>query len=241
MDTRTPVSQSSYKILSSNALKNIAIVAMFFDHFFAVFLPANTWLWSLSRVPGRVVAPIMCYLIAQGFIHSSNLRKYGSRLLLFTLISHLPYVLYFKEHVWQKTSVMWSLFLGLVALTVAKRTAWALPLKVLAIGGLCLLAIPADWQFVAVLWILSFGLFAGRPSLQFLSFSLIGIFCHILPALLSGSPYYIYEIGIFLALPLLSLYNGKQGKKSKLIKWGFYVFYPLHLLLFYAIRLITGI
>ncbi|MBQ9949312.1 MAG: hypothetical protein IJO93_01150 [Clostridia bacterium] len=42
--------------------------------------------------------------------------------------------------------------------------------------------------------------------------------------------------GVFLSVPLLSMYSGELGKKIKALKWGFYVFYPAHMLLLFAIR-----
>ena len=227
--------------LTSNTLKNIAIIAMFFDHLFSVFIPFGTPLWVMLRIPGRIVMPIMCYMIAIGFSYTSNLKKYGVRLLLFAMISHFPYDFYFKENIWLKTSAMWGLFLGLAALAVVKKTNWHIALKIAAVVLLCIMAWPADWKYVSVLWILFFGLFHGRRDLQLLSFALVGIFGHIIPRILMNGLPYVYEIGIFIAVPLLLLYNGKQGKKSSFTKWGFYLFYPLHLILLYIIRIILGI
>jgi len=37
---------------------------------------------------------------------------------------------------------------------------------------------------------------------------------------------------VVLAIPLLALYNGKRGKNqtiNKVMKWLFYIYYPLHL------------
>lgn len=86
--------------LTSNSLKYIAIIAMFFDHFFAVFLSQDSIEGILSRIPGRVVAPIMCYLIAEGFFYTSNVKKYVNRMLIFAAISHFPFVIYFGLPWW---------------------------------------------------------------------------------------------------------------------------------------------
>src|SRR4051812_8597367 len=104
------------KDISSNTLKYTAIIAMFFDHFFAVFIPHDSIEGSVLRITGRVVAPIMCYLIAEGFFYTSNIKKYIIRLLVFAAISHFPYVLYFDLPWWKATSVIWGLALGLIAL-----------------------------------------------------------------------------------------------------------------------------
>ena len=171
------------KDLSSYTLKNLAIFAMFFDHIFAVFVPQDSLEGVALRIAGRIAAPIMCYMIAEGYHYTSNLKKYIVRLALFAAVSHFPYVWYFGLPWWQATSVIWGLALGLVALAAAKREDWSHPLKVFIVLICCLLAVPADWNYVAVLWILFFGLFRGQIEKQLLSFAIIGILFHIIPSI----------------------------------------------------------
>lgn len=223
--------------LSSNSLKYIAITAMFFDHFFAVFVVHESLAGSILRITGRIVAPIMCYLIAEGFNYTSNIRRYLKRLFLFALVSHFPYVLYFNLPWWRATSVMWGLFLGLLALTFAKKTSHSVLLKTLVVICCCMLAYTADWNFISVLWILFFGIYQGNFRKQMISFSIIGLFLYIFPTILRSGFMHMYESAIFLAIPILALYHGRQGKKQKVLKWGFYIFYPLHLILLYLLRL----
>ncbi|MFY3790742.1 TraX family protein [Ureibacillus sp. MALMAid1270] len=220
--------------MTSNQLKYIAIILMFFDHMFAMFLDQSSLEGALSRIPGRVVAPIMCYLIAEGYFYTSNVHKYIKRLLIFAAISHFPYVIYFHITWWRGTSVFWSLALGLIALTIAKNEKYPLYLRVLGIIACCILAVPADWYYIGVLWILFFGLFRGDIGKQLLSFSVIGVL-HVAHSIYDYGWLWANQLAIFLAIPLLLLYKGKQGKKSKILKWGFYIFYPLHLLLLYYI------
>ena len=94
------------KDLSSYTLKNLAIFAMFFDHIFAVFMPQDSLEGVTLRIVGRIAAPIMCYMIAEGYHYTSNLKKYIVRLALFAAVSHFPYVWYFGLPWWQATSVI---------------------------------------------------------------------------------------------------------------------------------------
>ena len=41
-----------------------------------------------------------------------------------------------------------------------------------------------------------------------------------------------------LALPILFLYNGKRGYNKKWFKYGCYLFFPLHFILLYLIKII---
>ena len=231
--------------LTSNQLKIIAIIAMVFDHFVAGFLPYENWAFGwLLRVPGRIAAPVMCYMVAEGYHHTSNCRKYVLRLALFAVLSHLPYNLYFGLGFFQGTSVIWALTMGLVALAAVKSRAIPWFGKILALGACCLLAVIADWNYIAVLWIVGFGLFYGSFKKQMLWFCAIGLVFYIGPAFEGvGEPGWAFQwfrLGIFLAIALLAFYHGERGRKSKAVTWFFYIFYPAHLVLLYLARLILS-
>lgn len=233
--------------LTANELKIIAIAAMFFDHFCAVFLDHGTIIGLVSRTPGRIAAPIFCYFVSEGYHYTSNREKYISRLLIFAAISHLPYNLAFGFTFFQATSIIWGLAMGLVALAAVKSDKLPLLVKPVVVAACCALAVTANWNYVAVLWIVAFGLFHGNFKKQILAFCAIGIVFHLIPIYLNfgsmhdGYPHWWYQIGIFLAIPLLALYSGKLGKKSKTMSWFFYVFYPGHLLLIYLLDRFTSL
>ena len=217
---------------------------MLLDHFVVVFFPENILLRFVFRVPGRIVAPIICFLMAEGYHHTSNRKKYIFRIFALALISHYPFNLCFDYSFFQATSVIWALAMGLVALTAIKSEKIHIVLKVLILAACSAAAYRANWNFVAVLWVVAFGLFHGNFRRQIIAFCAIGITFLILPAclrfMLSRLAYlHWYHIGIFLAIPLLAMYNGKLGKKSKLMSWSFYVFYPAHLILLYLLNKFT--
>ncbi|MBO5523711.1 MAG: hypothetical protein J5986_08580 [Roseburia sp.] len=230
--------------LNANQLKMIAIIAMLFDHFMALFADHGTMTGIVFRIPGRIVAPIMCFFIAEGYYYTSNRGKYVLRLFLFALISHIPYVLCFRYNFFQATSVIWGLMLGLIALTAVKEKRLHPVVKIMILGICCALAVTANWNYVAVLWIVGFGIYHNRFKQQMIAFSIIGIVFHIIPTFINfgwaheGYPHW-YQFGIFLAIPLLALYNGKRGKKSKAVSWFFYIFYPMHLIILFILKEIT--
>ena len=107
-------------------LKIIAIVAMFIDHLAAAFLQnvylhmlpsdiyasteaSTAWfaahpgvaafeiLILLLRGIGRFGFPIFAFLLVEGFIHTSNVKKYALRLGIFALISEIPFNLAFAN------------------------------------------------------------------------------------------------------------------------------------------------
>ncbi|MCR2807929.1 conjugal transfer protein TraX [Paenibacillus soyae] len=225
------------KPLTANVLKVIAIVAMFVDHASYWIVPKGTAPDLIVHFIGRLAAPIMCYLIAEGYRHTSNIRKYIFRLFLFAVVSHFPYVLFFELKWWQATSVMWGLLMGLVALTVSRLPNVPVVARLSAVLACCLFAWTADWNYIAVLWILVFGWFHGRFVWQMAGYAAIGGLFYLLPLTHLGSDCF-YRFGILFAIPLFAMYNGTRGRKSGLIKWGFYVFYPVHLLVLHLLKFV---
>ncbi len=233
----------TYKILNSNTLKTIAISFMIFDHFIAGFFISDSIYTMFLRVPGRIVAPIICFLIAQGYHYTKSKYNYALRLLIFAIISHLPYNIYFKYTLFEATSVMWGLFLGLSALIVIKHNKLNWFLKFVFFICAILLSVLADWNYVGIVWIVGFGLLFNNIKKQVLFFALSGLIFHIVPTFLNygfSSPVtlYLYQLGIFLAIPLIMMYNGELGRKSSFLSSFFYILYPLHLILLYLLRII---
>ena len=66
-------------------------------------------------------------------------------------------------------------------------------------------------------------------------FAAVGLL-YVLPDLAAPSLYTLSRLGVFLAIPLLLRYNGSHGARSRALQYGFYWFYPLHLLLLWLIR-----
>lgn len=229
---------------NSNQLKMIAITVMLFDHLIAVFTPRdNMLLWSILRIPGGIVAPIMCYLIAVGYHYTSDVKKYIFRLLVFAVISHIPYNLTFGFTFFQATSVILALALGLIALTVAKNENIPIPFKIAIIGTCCVLARTANWHYLAVLWIVNFGLFYRNIKIQLIGFIMLGLCLNVLPTLLTtglAGLLRFEKFGFLLACPFLLRYNGKRGEKIKFLDKFFYIFYPTHLIVIYLIKLIVN-
>ena len=231
--------------LNVNQLKIIAIVAMTIDHVAAVFMPFGP-LMTVLRCIGRLAAPIMCFMIAEGYHHTSNRGKYLLRLLIFALIAHIPFTLSMHGHInpLKATSVMWSLAMGLLALMIVKEEKLHPLLRLGGLGMCCLLAYTANFNHVAVLWVVAFGWFHGNRKMQMIAFAVVGTLTHLVQSfapLLKGSIaladfQYWFQLGIFLVIPLLLCYDGTLGKKSKFLSRFFYWFYPAHIVLLYVIK-----
>lgn len=234
--------------LNANTIKWMAYLAMLLDHVAFVFVPPSNPLYTVFRILGRIAAPAMCFFIAEGYVHTSNLKKYMGRLALMAVVSHVPYALCFGySHIWQVwrvTSVIWSLLMGLVALVIVDRFTWkGHPLltwgvRLTLVGVCCILAYSADWNYIAVLWVVAFGILRGSKGKQVLAFAL-GSALYLAQTYANGLLLGRYfPIGVVLFLPLLFLYNGTLGKKSPVLKWAGYWFYPVHLMVIYLLAML---
>lgn len=121
--------------LSAAALHILAMALMLMDHLWATLLPAQEWL----TCAGRVAFPIFAFMAVEGYFHTHDLKKYTLRLLLFALLSEVPFDLmyggtwFYPVH----QNVIWTLLLGILGIhlmeTVRKKqkqdcTCWYPPL-----------------------------------------------------------------------------------------------------------------
>lgn len=228
--------------LSRELLKSIAAAAMLLDHIGWRFLAFESPLAQLFHTIGRVTLPIMCFFIAEGYAHTRSRQKYGLRLLLFALISQIPFAR-FQGTRWYEPplNVLFTLLLCFLALTACEKIQNPI-LRGLAVIGCITATWWCDWPVTAVLFTLAFRVFREDAGKRAAAFSAVALFyvCFSLAAGLSagagfGSALFsnLFTLGVFLAPVLLSRYNQKEGRFGGLRwgKWFFYLFYPAHLLL----------
>lgn len=235
------------KILNSNQLKLIAIIAMTVDHIaWAMFDGYPTALLPLvMHIIGRLTCPIMCYFIAEGYHYTKNINKYTFRLFAFAFVSHFAYIFasndfvdfksfipFYYGNFLNQTSVMWSLAWGLVMLRIADSKRIKSIYKVLLVILICIITLPSDWSCIAALCIMAIGTNRGdfRKQMSWMIFyvalySLVYFFA-------IDKAYGILQMGVVFSIPVIAMYNGKRGKNPKInkfMKWFFYIFYPAHL------------
>jgi len=234
--------------LTANALKLIAISAMLFDHLLWVIWPGydNGSVVLLLHAVGRLTAPIMCFFIAEGYRHTHNRRRYALRLLLFAVISHFAYnfafgipLIPFQTGIFNQTSVMWSLFWGLMALcmmdsdSIIKRDWFKLVLLLL----ICVISFPADWSCIAVLMIVFIGSYRDDFKKQMFYMMLFASLYALVFCLFIDVRYGLLQLAVGFSIPLLKQYNGQRGT-WKGMKGFFYAFYPAHLILCGILRIL---
>ncbi len=233
------------KGFNSNQLKVIAIGAMTLDHLISVIFPnyPKDWWILICHVIGRLTAPIMWFFIAEGYHYTRNVKKYGGRLFLFALISHFAYnfafgipFIPFQTSVFNQTSVIWSLAWGLVCLVIGDSEKLKEWMKTFLIILICLLTFCSDWSCIAVMAIVSIGSNRGNFKKQMSGMMFYVTLYAIIYFLFIDKVYGLLQFGTALTIPLLARYNGERGN-WKGMKWFFYLYYPLHLVLCGVIRL----
>lgn len=235
------------RTLDANAVKTIAIIAMTIDHIAWVLFPGypHSAVPVLLHTTGRITCPIMCYFIAEGYHHTGNITHYTRRLFLFALISHFAYVYFSSDYVnWKsfipfyygqflnQTSVMWPLAWGLVMLRIAHSPTIKDPVKYVLILGICLITFPSDWSCIASLCILAFGTNRGNLKVQMLWMVFYTAMYALVYFFALDRVYGILQMAVVLAIPVISMYNGKRSrypKNNRLIQYAFYIYYPAHL------------
>lgn len=228
-----------YKIFSGSALKRIAILSMFIDHAALVLLYWGILypnlpiiegtsidtvykIYKLMRNIGRIAFPIFCFLLVEGFTHTSNRKKYALRLLLFACISEIPFDLAVSNTLFDPNTcnVFITLVLGLLTIWAMDHFRDKVPLQILLALLGCYLAyrINSDYDYRGIILIVLLYYFRYDRSLQ--SFA--------------GAISLYWEWPAMFAFIPISMYNGTRGISRK---YFFYIFYPAHLLMLYMIKL----
>lgn len=238
------------KGLSRDAIKYIAVIAMFLNHFASLFLASGTLLRMLLIGVGNFTAITMCYFLVEGYNYTSSKKKYISRLLIFAVLSQLPYCMAFSkpgEISFTGFNMLFTLILCFLICMIIEKIPNNILRAVLIIPILAL-SMKCDWGIGAPVFTLLF--IWGRNSVAKKKIAFI------IPTILFGIYNFVSCFGkmslgtcIFSAVIcmlgmgmsgvcIINFYNGKRAKAGRAFsKWFFYIFYPLHLLIFALIRI----
>ena len=235
------------KKLNSNHLKIIAIVAMTIDHIADLLYPGmpSIFISNVMHIIGRLTAPIMFFFICEGYHYTKDVKKYISRLFIFALISHFAYCFAFginfipfsTGNIFNQTSIMWTLAWAVVALHIVhgknNLKEWQKWLLIVLIN---LITFSSDFSSIAVMTILFMYDRRGNLKSQMICMMAWLSLYALISYLFVSKTYGLIAMTAILVYPLLKNYNGQRGK-VKWLKWFFYLYYPLHLIIIGALRL----
>lgn len=221
------------KKINAFHLKIIAIIAMTINHLGQNFAPKfNPFWWEFTyQFIGKLTFPIMAYLLIEGYRHTSRFKNYVQRLALFAVISILPYhyVLVKTGPIYIFNNILFTLTIGLLMLKLID-TYPKYEKYIVFIASV--LTFASDWNIFGILIIHSF------YNKSFKQLTIITLSMTVAQIALTGQIISLTTLGILMVIPLLKAYNGQKGFSNKWIKYGFYIYYPLHLSIIILLQVI---
>ncbi|MBQ3497068.1 MAG: conjugal transfer protein TraX [Oscillospiraceae bacterium] len=238
---------------TSFSLHVMAMAFMLCDHLWATVIPGSDWLTCI----GRLAFPIFAFMTVEGYFHTKNLKKYTLRLLLFAVLSEIPFNLAFGGGVFYPLhqNVLWTFLLsiGLIHWNEKARAKQKLLPRILVgcasviVGYVVGLFTMIDYFYAGALTVLVFYFFRKRTwwslagqlaCLWYINTALLGGYCYEI-VLWTGRTFLLHRQALaLLALIPIWLYRGRQGHHSRAFQYVCYAFYPAHLLILGLIRLL---
>lgn len=236
--------------ISSFALHILAMGFMLCDHLWAMLFPAQEWLTCI----GRIAFPIFAFMIVEGYFHTRNLRQYLLRMLIWAVLSEIPFnLMYSGGFIYPyHQNVLWTFLVSLLLIILLEKIRLRfqpiltviLSLPIVIAGFILGYAGMVDYYGVGILTVLTFYFFRKRNWKNRLCQFLCMYILHV--NMLGG---YYYEVQIFgfeldivqqgfalLALIPIWLYQGQKGIYNKAFQYFCYAFYPVHMLLLFGIK-----
>ncbi len=245
------VTERNKKGINSFILRIYALVIMTIGMIFTFFPKAGfEWLTYLSWI----AYPVFAFLIAEGFSKTTDKLKYSARLVVFVLLSEIPYnfLLGGKLIYPEAQNGMFTLLLGWI-------TIWILDEFHKRVNNIILNAV--------AIYIVSFGAFwiTREFNFQFYSFGIMFVVMFyisqrityprimqfvillILVLIVTSEAYITFTLGrvqytvtyrfltIFALIPIW-FYNGKRGPNSLPLKVAFYAYWPLLLTILLLVK-----
>ena len=228
---------------TSFTLHIMAMLFMLCDHLWGTIVPGHDWLTCI----GRIAFPIFAFMIMEGYFHTSNLKKYVKRLLIFAIISEIPFNLALGSRLFYPIhqNVLWSFLISIELIHWNEKTKEKAMWKRVIVAILSVLIAYivgiitfVDFYNAGILIVLVFYFFRQRKwwsyvgqfiCLYYINVEMLGGLVYEIPVF--DGIYYLHRQGLaLLALIPIWLYHGKQGYHSKTLQRIYYWFYPIHLL-----------
>lgn len=226
------------RIFSGAQLKYIAFLSMLADHvnkaLIYPFLSGEGILQHISDVFdifGRIAFPLFAFFLVEGFFKTGNRKKYLASLLIFGIISEIPFDMALSGVFFEPNSnnIMFTLALMLITIwtidilkekmqNMSKYT-WY-PVSFVIVGIMCIISMVTglDYEYHAIMIGYLFYIFYNKRVF----------------AIFLGYLAIFKEVWSLLGFSLILTYNGKRGKQNKLFN---YCFYPVHLLILGILRI----
>lgn len=200
METVKPGYDSGHGFLSRNALKYFAVACMVCDHIAVAFVDEEP-LRTVMTFIGGLTMPIMAFFLAEGYVHTRDVKKYAARLFIFAVLSVFPFC-YILTGGWlpieivsgrvsssamsiplasgeslviYRANFLFNLLLSLLNIMAWDKLKIPVPCKVLITTAVCWLSMGCDWCYWCVLISFVFWKFRDRQILKWVLYALVSV------------------------------------------------------------------
>jgi hypothetical protein len=185
----------------------------------------GNYLYNICQFFGNFTIVVMCFFITQGLRYTRSILKYGARLLLWAVISEIPFFLLFGLQL----NVLFTLFASLTIIYFLDRNGLLIALTALAL--FFPISLICDWSIIAPVFTIIFYVLQKKQKEQ-LSLILIPAIYFILRTILyaeSQIEYISGTISIFLASAIVYALRNKteEHRKGRIPGLVFYAYYPV--------------
>ena len=231
------------KKLNRDIIKYAAVFAMLLNHMAHVFLREGSLEYEICVAVGYFTAVTMCYFLVEGYQYTRSKKKYGQRLLIFAIISQVPYQAALGIRQLNMLFTLLFCFLILVCLEYIQDSTERSVCVCLLAAATCI----CDWGGLAAAFTVLFAqAYGSRRKLlyaygvEYLLFSLVSAaeYAKTLSWALAVPRGLLEGVGILASgVVIIFFYSGKRtGTGGRFSKWFFYVFYPMHLFALWVIN-----
>lgn len=237
--------------MSSFVVKIIAAVTMLIDHAGLILFPE----YGIMRIIGRIAFPLYAYCIAEGFRYTKNRLHYFLRIFILGLLCQIVYFVVDGDTL---LGILLTFSFSIIVMFFTDGIRAALNGQKSALAKFCekithseislktdlVLSIIASFAVIAAVFALTavvdvdygfFGImlpvftnFFHDKKKRFVLFS-----STLLALCIDLTATFSIQYWSLLTIPIVALYNGKPGKYK--LKYFFYIFYPAHLVILYAL------
>ena len=216
--------------LTGNKLKIIALVSMTFDHIGMMFFP----FCSVFKIIGRLSFPIFAYMLAEGWKYTSNKKRYMSVIWLMGIVYQLFYYFFFYMGIFITYGLSLLLIWAIEYVVSNGKKSWLISpiivIVVILIGCIEYIfpysGFAIDYGLVGIM--IPVLIYFNKTKKDKIIFLFLGL-------LFLSLIYKGVQFVSLLSVVLLFFYDGKRGIKC--LKYFFYVYYPMHLVIIWFISL----
>lgn len=235
-----------FGLFSNNSLKIIACISMLIDHMGAILFPGI----NILRIIGRIAFPIFAFLLAEGCYYTKNKLRHllvisGFAIVMQTVLFIATKMTDFSIFMHFSIAVGICLLIDLVEKFIKDKKILFSILMIFAIILITILIFLFD-KYTPYLY-MNYGIYAIftpvilyiiRKYIKYLrTLFAILIICASM-VLMHFFTLYMFQLYGMIACIFIILYNGKKGKFN--LKYLFYIFYPIHMVILYGISMLLG-